>query len=124
MRLTPGKYVLAAGAIWLAMTGAAFAEVTLNVSYSGNSSSHYDRDYYVRMHLPLVQKSWGSYGLEAYSAFFPSDDKVGVVAVAVCKFKDKQSLDKAFNSSATAAVLDDVKNFTDLTPNRTIATPF
>lgn len=124
MRHYAGKYILAAGAIWLTMTGAALAEVTLNVSYAGTSSSRFDKDYYVKMHLPLVQKSWGSYGLEACSAFFPSDDKVGVVAVAVCKFKDKQSLDDAFNSSATGAVLEDVKNFTDIPPNRTIATPF
>ncbi|MBY3195173.1 EthD family reductase [Rhizobium laguerreae] len=118
------KFVLAAGAVWLSLAGGAFADVILNVSYAGGASSHFDRDYYVKKHLPLVQKSWGAYGLKACSAFFPSDDRIGVVAVAVCKFKDRQSLDNAFNSSATAAVLEDVKKFTDIPPNRTIATPF
>ncbi|MGO8059926.1 MULTISPECIES: EthD family reductase [Rhizobium/Agrobacterium group] len=118
------KSILAAGAIWLTLTGSSMADVTLNVSYAGEASSHFDRDYYVKKHLPLVQESWGKYGLEACSAFFPSDDKVGVVAVAVCKFTDRQALDNAFNSKATGAVLDDVKNFTDIPPNRTIATPF
>jgi len=124
MKMTLTKSILVAGAAWLSLTGAAFAEVTLNVSYSGDASSHFDREYYVNTHLPLVQKAWGPYGLEACSAFYPSDYKVGVVAVAVCKFKDKQSLDNAFNSSETGAVLEDVKKFTDIQPNRTIATPF
>lgn len=124
MKMSIPKAILVASSAWLSLTGAAVAEVTLNVSYSGGTNSHFDRKYYVNKHLPLVQKSWGPYGLEACSAFFPSDYKVGIVAVAVCKFKDKVSLDNAFNSSKTGLVLDDVKKFTDIQPNRTIATPF
>lgn len=124
MRHAFSKSIFVAGAVWLTLTGAAFAEVTLNVSYAGDASSHFDRDYYMNKHLPLVQELWGPYGLEACSAFFPSDYRVGVVAVAVCKFKDRQALDNAFNSSATGAVLEDVEKFTDIQPNRTVATPF
>lgn len=118
------KLIVFVGSVWLALASTAFADVTLNVSYVGDASSHFDRDYYVKKHLPLVQESWGPYGLEACSAFFPSGYEVGVVAVAVCRFKDRQALDDAFNSSATGPVLEDVKKFTDIQPSRTIATPF
>lgn len=49
------KFVFAAGAVWLSLAGGALADVILDVSDAGGTSSHFDRDYYVKKHLALVQ---------------------------------------------------------------------
>ncbi|WJH38269.1 hypothetical protein N7E02_06310 (plasmid) [Aliirhizobium terrae] len=70
------KFVFAAGAVWLSLAGGALADVILDVSNAGGTSSHFDRDYYVKKHLALVQ-NLAALWFRSLRRFFPSDDKVG-----------------------------------------------
>ncbi len=36
---------------------------TMYVTYPGDASTRFDRDYYVRHHVPLVMECWGPLGL-------------------------------------------------------------
>ena len=88
------------------------------VTYSGDKSARFDREYYVQQHLPLVRKTWGQVGLEAIDAFFPADTGAGFVAIAVCRFRDAAAFEAALAEPGTAEVMADVPHFTDLTPAR------
>ncbi len=46
---------------------------TMYVTYPGDASTRFDRDYYVRHHVPLVMECWGPLGLESCAAFWPAD---------------------------------------------------
>ncbi|RSD10221.1 EthD family reductase [Amycolatopsis eburnea] len=83
----------------------------------------FDRDYYESQHLPLVRKAWEQYGLESTTALYPVGDD-GIVAVAVNEFRDEQAAIEAFGAPESAAVMDDVLRYTDLTPIRLRGTDF
>ena len=97
--------------------------ITIYVTYSGDAHTRFDREYYVNVHLPLVLKSWGPYGLASVAAFFPAEDGAGTIAVCECKFRDEAALEVAFRSPHTPAVMADVANFTDVQPSRSRAVP-
>ncbi|GGF02614.1 ethyl tert-butyl ether degradation protein EthD [Aliidongia dinghuensis] len=96
---------------------------TLFVTYAGGGSTRFDRDYYVATHLPLVREAWGAYGLQSVAAFFPAGDGAGMIAVAVCEFRDEAALAAAFGAPRTAEVMADIKKFTDVAPARSRAIP-
>ncbi len=97
---------------------------TLYVTYPGDAATRFNREYYVRTHLPLVMKAWGAYGLETAAAFFPSSDGAGTIAVCICGFRDDAAIRAALASPGTGGVMADVKNFTDAEPSRTRAVLF
>ena len=88
------------------------------VTYSGDKTARFDREYYVQTHLPLVRKVWGHVGLEAIDAFFPADTGAGFIAIAVCRFRDAAAFQAAFAEPGTAEVMADVQHFTDIEPAR------
>ncbi|MBU8827133.1 EthD family reductase [Mycolicibacterium goodii] len=92
------------------------------VHYVGNNHSRFDRDYYVAHHLPLVERTWGPYGLRSAEAYFAEDigDADGIVAICLCHFEDRDAMVRALSAPETAAVMDDVAQFTDITPMRTV----
>lgn len=95
----------------------------LFVTYAGDASTRFDRDYYVSTHLPLVMEAWSPYGLETAAAFFPSNDGAGTIAVCVCGFRNEASITTAINSPQTERVMSDVKHFTDVQPSQSLAVP-
>lgn len=96
---------------------------TMYVTYPGNAGTRFDRDHYVRAHLPLVLEAWGPHGLETAAAFFPTGDGAGTIAVCICHFRDEAAIADAFASARTAEVMADIENFTDAAPWRTRAIP-
>ena len=92
-------------------------EATLFVTYRGDAATRLDRDYYIQTHMPLVRDAWSPHGLLAAAAFFPAADGGDTLAVAVCRFRDEAAMAAAFESPATAGVLADVRNFTDVQPS-------
>lgn len=95
----------------------------LFVTYPGDASTHFDRDYYLSTHLPLVLEAWGPYGLETAAAFFPAGDGADMIAVCVCGFRDEAAIPAALASPQTERVMADVKNFTDAVPTQSRAVP-
>ena len=93
------------------------------VTYPGDADTHFDRDYYVRHHLPLVMECWGPFGLESCTAFWPAGDGAGTIAIAECRFRDETAMRAALASSETPHVMADVARFTDAEPAQTLAGP-
>ena len=89
---------------------------TVFVTYAGDASTRFDRDYYVRVHVPLVVEAWGPHGLRSCVAFFPADAGGPTIAAAICEFRDEAALQAALRSAATPRVMADVEQFTDAKP--------
>ena len=96
---------------------------TMYVTYPGDAGTHFDRDYYVRHHLPLVMECWGSLGLENCAAFWPADLSTGTICICECRFRDETAMRSALASPETPRVMADVAHFTDATPAQSLAGP-
>ena len=97
--------------------------MTVLITYSGASSSRFDRTYYRERHLPLVMKSWAQYGLLSLAALYPENSGGDIVAICVCKFRDDPAAKTAFQSPEAAGVMADVKHFTDISPSQDKSVP-
>ncbi len=93
------------------------------VTYPGDAGTRFDRDHYVRTHLPLVLEAWRPYGLETVAAFFPSGDGAGTICICECVFRDEAAVKAAFASPQAGAVMADVANFTDAAPAQVRGAP-
>lgn len=89
---------------------------TMFVTYTGDSTTQFDREYYVDIHLPLVMDAWGPHGLRSATAYFPATAGAQIIAVAVCEFLDNGAVDAALACPRSEAVMADVSNFTDSEP--------
>ncbi len=96
---------------------------TMYVTYPGDAGTRFDRDYYVRHHLPLVMQCWGPLGLESCIAFWPAGNDAGTIAIAECRFRDETAMRAALASPETPRVMADVPRFTDAKPAQSLAGP-
>ena len=96
---------------------------TLYVTYPGDAATSFDRDYYVREHLPLVRASWGPYGLKSCAAFWPADIDNGTIAICECRFRDEAAMRAALASRETPRVMADVSRFTNAQPAQSMVYP-
>ncbi len=96
---------------------------TVFVTYVGDSSTRFDRHYYVKKHLPLVTAAWAPHGLESIAAFFPTGTGEGTIAVCVCEFRDNEAISASLHAPETKAVMEDVPHFTDAKPKQLQAIP-
>ena len=97
--------------------------ITMFVTYVGAAGTRFDRDHWIKIHLPLVREAWGPHGLLSAGGFFPSGDGGGLVAICPCVFRDEAAMQAALASPETRRVMDDVKNVTDVEPSRSSAVP-
>ena len=93
------------------------------VTYPGDAGTRFDRDYYVRQHLPLVMACWGPLGLESCAAFWPADIDAGTICICECRFHDEAAMRAALASPETPRVMADVPRFTDANPAQSLAGP-
>ncbi len=91
---------------------------TIFVTYPGDRTTRFDREYYVEKHLPLVTAAWGPLGMQSIAAFFPSGAGEGTIAVCVCQFRDDAAVRACLKAPETKSVMDDVPHFTDATPRQ------
>ena len=91
---------------------------TVFVTYAGDSSTRFDRRYYVEEHLPLVTAAWAPHGLVSVAAFFPAGTGEGTIAVCVCDFRDDDAIRASLRAPETKAVMEDVPHFTDAKPRQ------
>ncbi|AMR29390.1 ethyl tert-butyl ether degradation protein EthD [Hymenobacter psoromatis] len=89
---------------------------TLFLTYPGDATTRFDRDYYVNSHLPLVRATWGPHGLQTAAAFFPPTDGAGTISVCICEFASDAALQAALAAPQTANIIADVPHFTDAAP--------
>ena len=95
--------------------------VTMYVTYPGDAGTRFDRDYYVRHHVPLVMECWGPLGLDSCEAFWPANIGAGTICICECRFRDETAMQAALASPSTTRVMADVSRFTDATPARSLA---
>ncbi|KAI2609926.1 uncharacterized protein GGS25DRAFT_239325 [Hypoxylon fragiforme] len=87
------------------------------------SAAKFDMDYYLRVHMPLVQKNWASFGLVDWKVAHYTADDAGFVSVqAWLQFEDVAQWAVAASSVPGKEVFDDVKRFTDATPKVLVGT--
>ncbi len=94
---------------------------TMYVTYPGGAGTRFDRDYYLRRHLPLVMACWGPLGLRSCTAFWPAEPDATTVAICECRFDDEASMRAALASLETPRVMADVSCFTDAQPVQSLA---
>lgn len=89
----------------------------LVVSYPLHDGASFDADYYRDTHIPLVEESWGPSGLTGAEILWPADGTQPLAAMVVLRFRDGAAIDAAMGSPATAAVMADIANFTNIQPS-------
>ena len=93
---------------------------TLYVTYPGDASTRFNRQYYVEKHLPLVLRSWRKYGLMTVAAFFPEGAGEGTIAICVCSFQDEDGIRAAFAAPEAREVMGDISRFTEAKPGQSL----
>ncbi len=97
--------------------------ITMYVTYAGNADTPFGREYWINVHLPLVRECWGPFGLVRLGGFFPQGDGGGLIAIALCVFRDEAAMEAALASPETARVMADVDRVTAVKPQRSLAMP-
>lgn len=85
--------------------------IRVSVLYPSSEGSTFDHDYYRNTHVPMVSRAWGASRVEI-------DKGVnGPNVAAVHVFLDSmEAFGAAMASPATAEVMADVANYTNITP--------
>ncbi len=96
---------------------------TVYITYPGDASTYFDRNYYRTEHLPLVMRKWEQYGLQSLAAFYPDGSGSHIVAICVCEFRDENAVSASFKSADAAQIMADVKHFTNSTPSQSGVVP-
>lgn len=98
---------------------------TLFVTYQGDTSARFDRLYYTSRHIPLVLNAWDQYGLLRCDAYFWGGGEGANVplAICLCHFAHRDDIDTALAADESVRVMDDIANFTDVEPTRSVMEP-
>ncbi|EXJ83658.1 hypothetical protein A1O1_07282 [Capronia coronata CBS 617.96] len=89
------------------------------VLYPAESDATFDMAYYLKTHMPLVYEKWAKYGLTGWEVieFAPGPDGSKPYSVAgVLHWESADNIGKAMGGEETAAVMEDVKNFSNKSP--------
>ncbi|PWE33227.1 EthD family reductase [Maritimibacter sp. 55A14] len=93
--------------------------MTVHAIYPISDGASFDYDYYTATHLPLVERHFGPHGMISITASKGlaggPDTPPGYFAVATMTFPDQDSMNAALGEAGP--VLDDLKNFTSVTPD-------
>jgi muconolactone D-isomerase len=95
-------------------------EVAMLVSYASKSRQRFDREYYMARHIPMVEKAWTPLGLQSTEVLFSASNDQEVTVVCLCKFSTESAMHAALAAPETAAIMLDIKQFTDITPTRCV----
>lgn len=90
------------------------------VLYPNEADTKFDRDYYMKSHMPLAESVWKKHGLidahviEYTKGFDGSPSKYLIAAKLV--FESEEAFQNALKDPETPKVLDDIRNFTNKEP--------
>ena len=90
----------------------------VTVIYPKTEKSHFDHDYYMHKHLPLVNRTYGTHGMQNITVLRGTSSLGGgpiYELIALLKFADMDSFLKAAGAHADE-VMSDVPHFTDIKP--------
>ncbi|KAJ5678045.1 uncharacterized protein N7477_003678 [Penicillium maclennaniae] len=90
------------------------------VMYPNEADIHFDRDYYIKKHMPLVESIWKKHGLTSWQVIEYTKSLDGSPAkyliAATLEWESEESLQNALQDSETAKVFADIANFTNVQP--------
>lgn len=94
---------------------------TASVLYPRQADAKFDMDYYLKTHMPLVEKHWKPLGLEKWQVVdFEATDAAGdaspYVVGCYLTWTSKASQEAAAPSPGTAEIMGDIPNFTNIKP--------
>ncbi len=90
----------------------------VSVIYPKTTTSHFDHDYYVHSHIPLVNRTYGAHGMQSFKVLRGTSSLGGAAAyelIALLEFADMESFIKAAGAHADE-VMEDVAKFTNIHP--------
>lgn len=85
--------------------------IRMSVFYPSGEGSTFDLDYYRSTHVPMALKAWGLSEAEIDKGI-----NGPYVAGVHFRFESQDAVNTALGAPATAEVLADVANFTNITP--------
>ncbi|MGY9049049.1 hypothetical protein P775_20280 [Puniceibacterium antarcticum] len=95
--------------------------ISLQVLYPTTNGTHFDYDYYLESHMPMVATHMGAYisqTLVTKGLAGGPDTPAAHYAIATMVFADQVAMDAAMENAGP--VLEDIVNFTDTTPQMLI----
>ncbi|KAI1087217.1 hypothetical protein F5B19DRAFT_81463 [Rostrohypoxylon terebratum] len=88
---------------------------TVSVAYKAGK---FDMEYYLKTHMPLVQKTWAPFGLKSWKVVQYTDPESPYAVQALLEWDDLAQWEKASTSAEAASVFGDITNFTDVKPDK------
>lgn len=92
---------------------------TLVVTYPATAGATFDRDYYVKVHLPLCEQHFGPAGMTGGQALFPLTPDAPYLCVGLLQFSSPEALGAAMAVPGAAEVMADIPRFTNVQPTAT-----
>ncbi|KAI1122002.1 hypothetical protein F5Y10DRAFT_255109 [Nemania abortiva] len=90
--------------------------MTYIVSVKYPAGTTFDMDYYLKTHMPLVQKLWTPYGLKAWKIAQYDNAGAPYVVQAWLEWESKEHADKGIGGLDATTIFDDVAKFSDKKP--------
>jgi uncharacterized protein (TIGR02118 family) len=90
--------------------------IRFSVYYPGGEGATFDHDYYRDSHVPLCCETWGLEGAEIDRGMTGP-----YVAAVHFLFDSQEAMQQALAVEGTAAVINDVANYTNITPVQQIS---
>lgn len=90
----------------------------VSVVYPKTETSSFDHEYYLRQHMPLVQRLWGGHGMTGARVMRGTGSLGGGPAyeiITLLDFPDRETFLKAAGAHADE-IMEDVPKFTDIRP--------
>jgi uncharacterized protein (TIGR02118 family) len=92
----------------------------LTLHYSASGEGEFDDDYYVKRHVPMVERIWGPYlarldVLKGVASLAPNTP-VAFSAIVVLHFLSDAALQEALQHPDSALLQQDVANFSAVAP--------
>ncbi|KAN0104250.1 hypothetical protein V8E51_009995 [Hyaloscypha variabilis] len=84
---------------------------TVTILYPSGSDINFDMSYYLSSHMPMLLKSWKSYGLTNYTVSKPAEGPY--VCICYLNFSSFEGFKKASEGPERKAIREDVQNYTN-----------
>lgn len=90
------------------------------VMYPNDDDIHFDRQYYMATHMPLVDATWKKHGLLSWQVIEYSKaldgGKPAYLIAAKMEWESEESLQNALKDPDAAKIFADIPNFTNKQP--------
>ncbi|OTA91925.1 hypothetical protein M434DRAFT_396868 [Hypoxylon sp. CO27-5] len=90
--------------------------VAATVSVCYPAGVKFDMDYYIKTHMPLVQKHWAKHGLKSWKVGHYTNPEAPYAVQAWLEWEDLSQWGKATATPEAKEIFDDIANFSDKTP--------